>query len=187
MIKVTIFLGFILSAINASAQPWQQIADYPAAARDDAAGFTIATQVYIGTGLTSWFAPTRDFRVFNTFNETWDSIKSMPQGQERQYACGFSSATKGYIFGGTDGTQRLNDLWEFDPLQNLWTQKTSLRALGRSGASCFVLGSTAYIIGGLPDSTTPTNEVWSYDISADSWLQKNNLPASGNLAPDAIL
>ena len=54
--------------------------------------------------------------------------------------------TKLYLFGGWDGFQTLNDLWEFDPVVNTWVQKASLPAPGRFGAIAFSVGNKGYAV-----------------------------------------
>jgi N-acetylneuraminic acid mutarotase len=161
---------------QATAQSWVQIADFPGTERDDGVSFQINYKAYCGTGLTPWFAATADFYAFDFVSESWSAIAPMPANTERQYACGFASSTRGYVFGGLNDTTFLNDLWQYDPIQNTWTQKSPLPALGRSGAACFVINDTAYIIGGRTANAIATAEVWAYNMAADSWEQKNNLP-----------
>lgn len=177
-IRLKIFISCIsllLSTICYS-QIWTQITDFPSTERDDGTVFTIGDTAYCGTGLTPWWAPLGDFHKFNLNNETFQSTSPLPIGKERQYATGFSANSKGYIFGGFDGTNYLNDLWQFDPINNTWTALTSLPDLGRSGMVSMVLGDTAYFIGGKTTIENALNEVWAYQINEDIWVQKNNLP-----------
>jgi len=161
-----------------NAQTWQQLPDFPGPARDDGAAFVIGNKAYCGTGLAVGWVTTNDFYVFDMSTETWANAPSLPTGEERQYACGFSDGTKGYIFGGLDGAGNfLNDLWCFDTLAQSWTSKSFLPGAGRSGASCFVLGDSAYVIGGMTTSSTASNEVWKYRFSTDTWTQLANFPA----------
>jgi N-acetylneuraminic acid mutarotase len=149
---------------------------FPAEGRDDASVFVIDNFAYCGSGLATGWITMGDFYRFDLNTETWQSIAPLPPGKERQYASGFSLNGKGYLFGGYDGSSFLNDLLEYDPVGNTWTEKTSLPGDGRGGMSCFVLGDTAYIVGGKSSTENALNEVWAYDIIADSWVEKNPLP-----------
>ena len=166
---------------QATAQNWQQLTDFPGTQRDDGSGFVIGDSAYFGTGMTPWWSVERDFYGLNLIDDSWFPIASLPMNAERQYASGFSSSSgKGYVFGGYNGNQFLNDLWEYNPATNTWSALTSLPGIGRSGAASFVLNDTVYIIGGKTAVSLAINEVWSYSIASNTWTQKNNFPF-GNL------
>ena len=178
MKRLVILLLFFMF-FQASAQDWNQISDFPSTSRDDGTAFLIGDLAYFGTGITPWFAPLGNFYGLNLQNDTWFSIASLPSGKERQYASGFSGNQLGFVFGGYNGTNFLNDLWQFDPISNSWIEMTPIPAVGRSGAACFVLNDTAYIIGGKTANNSAIDDVWAYAILTDSWVQKNDLP-NGN-------
>jgi hypothetical protein len=165
---------FLLSFLVKS-QVWTQINDFPGIARDDGTSFTIGNKSYCGTGIVPFYT-LRDFYYFNIDSSSWSTINSLPQGEQRQYACGFASDSFGYVFGGVNDSEFLNDLWAYDPRNDNWEQKTSLPSTPRAGASSFVIDSVAYIIGGKTDSLAAINEVWAYHMKTDSWTRKNNFP-----------
>ncbi len=177
----SIFRVFLLLiALPCSAQNWQQLSDFPGVARDDGAAFIIGDTAYFGTGLTPWWAPTSDFYGFDLSTETWFSVAALPNSNERQYAAAFSDSSQfGFIFGGHDGTNFLNDLWRYDPSSNNWLELSPLPAEGRGGAACFVFNDTAYVVGGKNAQNEAFDEVWAYSMSSDSWVQKNDLPFGG--------
>lgn len=159
------------------AQSWTQLTDFPGNPRDDGTGFKIGDSIYFGTGMTPWWSMEADFYGLTTQTDTWFSIASLPTTKERQYATGFSSNSgKGYVFGGFNNGQFLNDLWEYDPIINSWNEVTPLPSFGRSGSACFVINDTAYIIGGKNAVNSALDEVWAYSILSDTWVQKNNFP-----------
>ena len=168
------FLIFI--SLHSSAQPWLQIQDFTGTERDDGVAFVIQNTAYVGTGLASWFAELGSFRALNLSSETWSAVASLPAGKERQYACAFSIKKLGFVFGGIQGNNYLNDLWAYHADSNIWAQMTPLPDLGRCGAACFVINNTAYFIGGKTDSAYATNKVWAYNILTGTWQQKNNFP-----------
>lgn len=173
--KTLLIFGLLLIQFSILAQNWQQLTDFPGNQRDDGTGFIIGDTGYFGTGLTPWWTAERDFYGLNLTNDSWFSLASLPADEERQYACGFSNnITKGYVFGGYNGTQYLNDLWEFNPASNSWMALSPLPDSGRSGSTCFVLNDTAYIIGGKTAINTALNEIWAYSLNANTWIQKNS-------------
>ncbi|MBK9191507.1 MAG: T9SS type A sorting domain-containing protein [Crocinitomicaceae bacterium] len=88
----------------------------------------------------------------------------------------FLTDFSGYIFGGYNSGTFLNDLWQYDPISDQWTEKTSMPAVARSASAHFVIGDTAYIICGKTADDYAINEVWAYSMSSDVWIQKNNFP-----------
>jgi len=131
--------------------------------------------------MTPWWSVERDFYGLNLIDDSWFLLAALPMNAERQYASGFSSSSgKGYVFGGYNGAQFLNDLWEYNPAANAWTALTPLPGIGRSGAASFVLNDTAYLVGGKTSLNLAINEVWAYSIQSNTWIQKNNF-SFGNL------
>lgn len=167
------FIGLFFT-LPVSGQTWQQSIDFPAAERDDAVSFTIGNFAYCGSGVVPGWLSAGDFYKFDLTTQEWSSITALPSGQERQYACAFVHGSKGYVFGGYDGSF-INSFLEYDPVSNQWTQLPAMPSLGRGGSSCFVVADTAYIVGGRTASQA-TDEVWAYHINEQTWVQKNNLP-----------
>ena len=156
-------------------QDWAQVSDFPGVHRDDGTAFTIGDTAYFGTGISPWFTTQKDFYGLDLSTDEWFTIASLPDGKERQYAVSFADEQKGFVFGGYNGNDFLNDLWKYNPVTNSWVEMTSLPGSGRSGSTCFVLNDTAYIIGGKTANEIAIDEVWAYAIGSDSWIQKNNL------------
>ena len=157
-------------------QNWFQITDFPGTQRDDGAFFVIGDTAFCGTGNLPWGNGTIDFYALDLNNDSWSTVASLPLSEERQYACGFSSSNFGFIFGGFSAGIFMNDVWMYNPITNLWAEKTALPDVGRSGSTSFVIEDTAYIVGGKTLTDNAIDEVWAYDMTNDSWQQKNNLP-----------
>jgi N-acetylneuraminic acid mutarotase len=170
------FFCFLLSTKISFAQNWIQISDFPGTERDDGTGFQIGDSAYFGTGITPWWSNEKDFYGLNLSNDEWFPISSLPENEGRQYATGFSSNGKGYVFGGYNGMEFLNDLWCYDPNTDSWSEKSSLPAVGRSGCSKFIINDTVYIIGGKTSTQFAIGEIWCYVPTSDVWLQKPDFP-----------
>ncbi len=170
------FSLFILIQHLSFSQSWTKISDFPSLERDDGTHFIIGNTAFCGTGFQVGFILSKELFAFDMATETWDTAGSLPNGMERQYACGFSSNNKGFIFGGIAGSTYFNDVWMYDPLSKKWVGKSALPAVGRAGASCFVINDTAYIIGGKTATASAINEVWAYNMSTDTWTSKDSLP-----------
>ncbi len=174
----TLVLLLLQSGIIFS-QNWQQIANFPGNERDDGTSFTIGNKVYCGLGMNAWFGVNADFQVFDLNTETWSQGVSLPAGEERQYANGFSHNGKGYVFGGTNGSAFLNDLWQFDPLAGTWQALPPMPSSGKAGALSFVIADTVYIAGGKSTGVMASDELWAFDLTSQQWSQKNDLPFDG--------
>jgi N-acetylneuraminic acid mutarotase len=157
-------------------QSWSLLAPFPGVERDDAVGFMLGTDVYVGSGLSPWWASQGDFYRMNGSNGQWESVAPMPPGMERQYASAFVIQNQAFVFGGYNAGTYLNDLWRYDPGLNLWTACNNLPSAGRSGAACFVLEGKAYLIGGKQANTAATDEVWQYDPQNDTWTPQTPFP-----------
>jgi N-acetylneuraminic acid mutarotase len=165
---------------SAQAQTWTQLLDFPGPARDDAAGFIIGNNFYVGTGLDGGFNAQRDFYVLDLSNETWSTGISLAVGMERQYATSFNTNNYGYLFGGIGpGLNYFQDLQRFDPINSVWHTMTPMPSVGRRGVGAFVINNEAYIIGGNNPSQIVGREVWKYNITNDSWQQMNDFPFTG--------
>lgn len=157
-------------------QSWIKMDNFPSVERDDAVSFVIGDIAFCGTGLIVGWAETTDFYSFNMNSEKWTTIASMPNGNKRQYASGFATANHGFVFGGINAGVFLNDIWQYDPTIDGWIEKSTLPALGRSGAASFTIKDTAYIIGGRTALSGAINEIWAYDMVNDTWWQKKDFP-----------
>lgn len=181
MKKTVLSAGLFMSVLFVGAQNWQQLPDFTGSGRDDGAVFTIGQKAWCGTGMRTGWLLSIDFYVFDMASETWSNSMWMAAGEERQYACGFSNDSLGFIFGGIDAFGNYgNDLKSYDPVNISWISRTSLPAAGRSGASCFVLDSLAFIVGGQMASTPASDEVWMYNMNSDTWQQRAPLPFGGS-------
>jgi hypothetical protein len=179
-LKLILSISISLFCFFSNAQVWNQIVDFTGTARDDASSFTINNKVYCGLGLDAGFSCKSDIKVFDFSSETWSDGVSLPSGEERQYANGFSHHGNGYIFGGINSAAvYLSDFWKFDPINNSWSSLPELPSTGRAGAVCFVLVDTFYCVGGKTDGGIISNEVWAFDLVNQAWIQKGNLPFDG--------
>jgi len=180
MVKATISFLLIAIPFLSFAQGWNRIADFSGTARDDGAVFTINNKAYCLTGMQVGFSCTRDGDVLDASTNTWGNMSSLPSGNEREYVSAFSYGGYGYVFGGlVCGGHALNDLWQYNPVNDSWLSMAPLPSKGRCACSSFVINGKAYLIAGLDSASTVWNEVWEYDIGNNLWHQKNNLSFGG--------
>ena len=178
--RLILSIAFSIYCFVSNCQVWNQLADFPGTARDDASTFTLNNHVYCGLGLDAGFSCTADFKIFDLTSESWSNGVSLPSGEERQYANGFSYQGFGYIFGGINcSADYLSDFWKFNPTTNAWSSLPDLPTTGRAGAVRIVIADTVYIVGGKTDGGLISSEVWGFDLTNEQWSQKANLPIDG--------
>jgi hypothetical protein len=98
------------------------------------------------------------------------------EGVSRSDAVSFSINDKGYVTTGFDGDDRLNDLWEYDPVKDYWMQKADFPGNPRNGAVGFGTATKGYVGTGYDGSKL--NDFWEYDPQSNSWLQVADFPGS---------
>ena len=104
-------------------------------------------------------------------------------GVARSEAVTFVINDTGYIATGYDGTNRLNDLWQYDAVNNNWTQKDTFPGTPRSSAVAFTAAGQGYIATGF-DGVNMLRDVWAYNPVSDSWSQKSDF--AGSARYDAV-
>jgi N-acetylneuraminic acid mutarotase len=109
-------------------------------------------------------------------------------GTSRLSATSFAVSGKGYIAGGhTCGGITLDDVWEYDPVTDAWSQKASLPTV-RGDAVGFSINNKGYLSCGASVQTLPLyNDLWEYDPVLNNWIQKSSLPADARWSPIAFV
>ena len=108
--------------------------------------------------------------------------KSDFDGVARSEAVSFVINDTAYIGTGFDGTNRLNDLWEYDAVKNFWIQKADFPGSARSSAVAFAAAGKGYV--DRFDGINKLKDMWQYDPVANSWIQKNDF--AGSARYDAV-
>lgn len=102
----------------------------------------------------------------------------------RAYPATFSADGKGFVVGGSSSSwpyTYFNDVWEYDPQNNSWIEKSSFPGPPRSGATTFSVGDYAYLVGGTyyDGGTIYRNDLWRYSPTDDEWVELANIPITG--------
>ena len=97
----------------------------------------------------------------------WYSLSDF-EGVPRSDAVAFTIGDKAYLGTGYDGSDRLNDFWEYDPQLNQWTQKANFPGSPRNGAVGFGTDTKGYIGIGY-DGTNKLKDFYEYDPISNSW------------------
>jgi N-acetylneuraminic acid mutarotase len=171
--SILIFSIWAFIASGAFAQTWTQKADFSGPG-DGGFIFTINNKVYLG-GVES----NKKFWEYDPATNMWTQKADVPGvTTSRSFATGFAINGKGYVTCGSDGGASTveEDLWEYDPIANTWTQKANIPGSPRDGAFCFVVNNKAYVGGGFDGVSSVIGDFYEYDPSTNTWTAKANLP-----------
>jgi len=138
--------------------------------RNGAVSFTIGDTAYVVGGVVRNVGVVSDGAKFD--GSTWTSIADFPAAAPaRQLAAAFALNGKGYIGTGYDGTDVLNDFYEYDPAADTWTRVADFPGEARRGATAFTLGDYAYVGLGSKKTDAHFSDFYRYDPSTDSWTE----------------
>ena len=153
---------------------WTQKANFPGAARDLAAAFSIGNYGYIGCGYDGSYL--NDFYKWDQNTNTWSAIASYPgPGSWSPTSCSINGY--GYVgLGQTSSNTMATDWWRYDSASNTWTAMASFPTTGWYDASCFVIGHKCWVVCGSNGGPPYNPSVWMYDANANTWTQKANFP-----------
>lgn len=97
-------------------------------------------------------------------------IRSEFDGVARSEAVSFVIGDSAYIGTGFDGTNRLKDMWQYDPSLNFWIQKADFPGAPRQSAVAFTLNNKGYVGTGY-DGVNNYKDFYQYDPTANSWTR----------------
>lgn len=158
-------------AYDPSADVWTQMTSVGGSKRKDAAGFVVNGKGYICTGIDNgsyeddfWeYDPAADSwvkknAISNISDESFDDEYTSIKGINK---VAFSMGGKGYLATGGEGSAG-TIVWEYDPLTDLWEQKTAFEGSGRIDAVAFAVGNKGYITTGR-SSSYYFDDIWAFE------------------------
>jgi len=143
---------------------WTRKSDMPEAVWWSAY-FILDGKGYVGEGGQRSQKALKNFWEYDPRTDRW-TRKADFQGPIRYRAVGFAMNGKGYIGTGIEEIGETsavvsNDLWEYNPRADAWTQKPGFGGPARGAAVCFVLGSQVYIGTGANAGQKRLRDFWS--------------------------
>lgn len=175
-----LFCLFVLTGIfnNTTAQTysWSQINDYGGTIRFGVYSFTIGNFAYVGGGYANGTSVSDVWRL-NPANDSWTQMSNCPLAVR---ATGnFTLNGLGYVVCGLiGGSTIVDDVFEYDPLTNIWSSKADFPGTKIYGGSSFAINGKGYFgVGNSGGSNGPyLNAFYEYDPIADSWTLKTPFP-----------
>lgn len=135
---------------GAATSTWRQLANFPGAARADAATFVIGSKAYMIGGNTQ-SGPTNEVWEFDATANKWTQKNNL--SRSGAYGVGFSYNGTGYLVGMADGSQNVNaEILIYNPDTDRWTTRAD-NNMKRFLTSAAVVGSKAYIAVGRDQTT----------------------------------
>jgi N-acetylneuraminic acid mutarotase len=169
---------------NAANDSWTQKANLPGSVRRDAVGFSIGSKGYVGTGIDSTeslgAAILKDFWEYDPQTNSWLQKADFPGGGGLgvYFSTGFSIDSKGYICCGKMGPSVYsNELWEYKPNIDQWTQRSNFPGGVRYQLASFTIENNAYVgLGATQD--VYKKDFWKYNPGSNQWTAIPDLPGS---------
>ncbi len=106
------------------------------------------------------------------------------EGVGRSEAVSFTIGNKVYVGGGYDGSDRLNDFWEFNQATNTWLRKADFPGVARNSAVAFSINGKGYLGTGVDENDNKLKDFWEYNPASNEWIRKADF--SGTARYNAI-
>lgn len=133
---------------------WSQKVSLGGSKRRDASVFVIDNKAYVFAGINNGSLVT-DFWKYDLESSAWTELQKISNYSDdafddnytsimRYNAVAFASSDKGYVALGTSNSLSTN-VWEYNPITDLWEEKTSFEGTAREGSTGFSVNNKFYI------------------------------------------
>jgi N-acetylneuraminic acid mutarotase len=156
-----------LDAYNPASDNWKTLAVKPTPVSDISA-VVIGGKIYVPGGRLTSGQPTDILEVYDPHTNRWESRSNLPTN-----VSGYAMAMldgKLYLFGGWDGHQVTNTVYEYSPDSDLWVNKTSM-SISRQFAGAAVVNGKILVVGG-SDGKRPLAFTEIYSPELDDGFRK---------------
>ena len=166
-----------ISGLAQSQDVWVQKDSVNGPPRSSCASFVMNGEGFVVSGLDI-IDFNRKMYSYDVDQDDWDNEESIGgvngAGLNRGGAIAFSINNKAYVGLGQGNTAPYyNDLWEFDPELNVWSQKASFIGSPRRQAVAFAIDTLGYVGTG-QSSNGFEKDFYSYNGQSNTWLQLND-------------
>ncbi len=162
---------------------WEKISEYPGVGDYYMTCFITGDQLYLGGGIDYSEFPAHDlisvhdFWGYSFITGKWERKSDLPfiPATYLQSSCSFKN--KAYVL------EVSKDLWEYDPVSDIWMGKTKFPGQWRHASNLISDGQNIYLIGGEYRTVgvawnliPPLHDCWKYSPDANIWELKAFLP-----------
>ena len=160
-----------------SSDSWTSIASFGGEKLRDAIGFSYKGKGYVlGGYINGWY---EGFYSYNPATDQWSALNRLSEDNEasgvaRSNGCAIVSEAEGkvWIACGNNNNSALRSVWEWNPTDDTWTEKTSFEGSGREGAGTFFLNGKGFIVGGSSGSQY-YDDIWMFEPTKDKDTEDN--------------
>lgn len=168
-------------AAQAQGNTWTAIDSMNGPPKSVTTSFVLNNEGYVVGGLTDTEF-TRKMYSYNPNQNDWDNELSWGgetgSGQNRGSAVSFVINNKAYVgLGEGNSAAYYKDLWEYDPVNQTWTQVADFAGSARHGAVSFATPTHGYVGTGQSE-TGLMKDFYKYDPTTNSWMQINDFSGS---------
>ncbi|MEN9743477.1 MAG: hypothetical protein RLZZ65_1282 [Bacteroidota bacterium] len=177
VIRLVVLSLLVLQNLTIFAQDfWLQKDTVKGQAKSDACAFVLDQKGFVLTGMDE-FEYKRKMYSYRPDQDDWDNEISLGgeggAGLERVGAVAFTLTHEGiqkaYVgLGQTPTIAYMNDLWEYNPATQAWTQKANFVGAPRREAVSFVIGQTAFVGTGSTLNGL-TKDFYAYNPNLNGW------------------
>lgn len=146
---------------------WNKLQDFPGDARPDAVGMSINGYGYIGLGNGYY----HDWWRYDSYAETWKRMVDFP-GELPAKFISFVIDNKGYVLYKSRENGQNKKVWEYDPVQNIWMEKSPLiydSSESSYTGNVIVANGKAYFW-----ASSTYNKLFVFDPALNQWETKES-------------
>jgi N-acetylneuraminic acid mutarotase len=155
---------------NPDNEVWTQKVSLGGSKRRDAVSFVVEGKGYIATGVNNGDY-IDDFWEYDPKSDTWTRKRDISDQSDDTYdneykitrtnSVAFVMGGRGYI--ATAGTSSVgNDVWEYDPLTDIWEEKTAFEGVPRLDAVSLSIMNKGYVLTGR-NSSYYFDDMWLFE------------------------
>lgn len=191
-----------LKAYNVSTNQWTDKANFPGIAKEVGSSCNTATKGYIMGGTNGNHPGGYGVTVsqnweYDFAGDTWTQKANTP-GFGRYNSASYAVGDNIYFGTGISVIPKINpvtlqitwvplindDWWEYNTIQNTWTQKADFAGGTRQDTRGFVIGGRVYLgMGSTGYFTDLKSDLWSYNPGTNSWTQRAGYPPGNGYPP----
>jgi DNA-binding CsgD family transcriptional regulator len=138
----------VVERYQPASNQWKQLKSKPTAVSDVSAA-VIGGRIFVPGGRLSSGEVTDVLEIFDPRQNVWQEGAALPTALSAYALAAFEG--KLYLFGGWDGEQYRDLVYEYDPEQDQWSEKTPMPT-GRGFASAVVAAGKIFVLGGRDQS-----------------------------------
>lgn len=159
---------------DATTDSWETSPSIQGTKRTNATSFVIDNKAYVVGGLANGAYPT-DFWMFDPDTQTWEQKEHIANKTDYDFDDDYTSIARlntvsfvinglGYLATGETGS--LNSYtWEYNPITDRWTERTSFEGSARTGAVGFSIDNRGFVLTGRGSTTSTSlyfDDMWEF-------------------------